>query len=94
MSVEILYGCFAVGLIAMFLLFLGFLNEGEHHMQDGHYEGMKEVKVFGRDGKLKKVITPKELEKTHWHRFNNSTRFGDKKNRSLPKLEEEVSIQE
>ena len=90
MTIEILYGCALVGIIAMFILFVGFLNEEEEKMLGG----MNEVKVYDGDGKLKKIITPKELKFNHWQRFNSSTKFGEqKKNRMYP-AKEEVSIAE
>lgn len=86
MNVEILLGCVLIGIIAMFVLFVGFLNEEEKRMQ--------EVKVFGPDGKLKEVITVQQLQKNHWSRFHDSTRYGDKhKAGRKPKgKEEEVCI--
>ena len=86
MSIEIYYGCIVVGIIAMFILFLGFVKEEEQRME--------EVKIYDGEGNLKKVLSPQKLQKEHWHRFHNSTRFGDQKNKTMEAVKEEVSLQE
>jgi len=85
MGIIFLMGCVLVGMTAMLILFIGYINEEEQQMQ--------EVKVFDRDGKLKKVITVKQLHKEHWQRFYNVSKFGDQKPGRKPKgKEEEVCI--
>lgn len=84
MTIEIYYGCVVVGLIAMFILIMGFLKEEEQIME--------EVKVFDGNGNLKKVISPKELQKDHWMNFYNSTKFGDQKNKAMEPEKEKVGL--
>lgn len=84
MTIEIYYGCVLVGLIAMFILIMGFLKEEEQIME--------EVKIYDGDGKLKKIISPKELQMKHWTRFQNSTRFGDQKNKTMEPEKEKAGL--
>jgi|TARA_B100000959_G_scaffold96092_1_gene101902 hypothetical protein len=54
------------------------------------------VTIYGPDGKIKKVLSPKTLEKRHWSKFNKTDRnrsFSRKAKKDVPQqLKEKLDL--
>ena len=67
MSLNLYYVYVGIGLIAMFWMIIGFLNESEqdHNMKNGIHP----IKVYNEKGELKYEVSRKKASKQYWDKF-------------------------